>query len=129
MNANNLVIRDQSREVMLITADGELILNIENAPAAAQALMDEFHRLSGFVNPRPIDTAPRDGTLFDIERGGVPYLDCYFDERGLLVQEHDYPSMTRLFNMTVDIPMTWTPRPASRLKPYEANKYGVRYVP
>lgn len=79
--------------------------------------------------PVGLESAPRDGSLFDVQQNGVPYLDCHFSSTGALVQEHDYPSMTRIFNMGVGYEFSWTPRPADRIMPYARNAQGLRYIP
>lgn len=79
--------------------------------------------------PLGLESAPRDGSLFDVQQNGVPYLDCHFDSGGKLVQEHSYPSMTRIFDMGKDHVFSWTPRPADRIMPYTENSNGRKYIP
>lgn len=79
--------------------------------------------------PLGLETAPRDGSLFDVQHNGIPYLDCHFDSYGRLVQEHDYPSMTRIFDMGVGHEFSWMPRPADRIMPYAKNAQGRKYIP
>lgn len=79
--------------------------------------------------PQSLDSAPRDGSLFDVQQNGVPYLDCHFDSGGKLVQEHGYPGMTRVFDMRPGHNFSWTPRPADRIMPYAENANGRKYIP
>ncbi len=75
---------------------------------------------------RPLDTAPR-GQLIDVQIRGIPYLDCKLMDGGQLVLEHGYPSVLRIFGNTESA--TWSPRPDDRMKPYETNERGEKYVP
>lgn len=79
--------------------------------------------------PLGLESAPRDGSLFDVQQNGVPYLDCHFDSQGRLCQQHGYPSMTRIFDMGQGHAFSWTPRPADRIKPYSENANGRKYIP
>lgn len=79
--------------------------------------------------PLGLDSAPRDGSLFDLQVNGLPYLDCRFTSHGRLVQEHGYPAMTRYFFMDKAHEYLWTPRPADRVQPYSKNAKGERYIP
>lgn len=78
--------------------------------------------------PMSLDSAPRDGSLFDVQQNGIPYLDCHFTSGGALHQEHSYPSMTRVFDLSAG-DFSWTPRPADRIQPYAMNATGRKYVP
>lgn len=73
-----------------------------------------------------IETAPRDGTLFDAMRNGIRFTDCQFDEHGRLFRVHSYPSVTTRFRKW---PTHWMPRPAGLIAPYEVNDQGEKYVP
>lgn len=75
---------------------------------------------------QPMDTAPRDGTLFDVIRNGIRHVDCHIDEHGRLVKRHGHPSMTKVFFTPCD---GWMSRPDGLIKPYEANSDGMRYIP
>jgi hypothetical protein len=67
---------------------------------------------------QPIETAPRDGSFFDVTWAGethrylpVPYrmTDCYWDERmGGVVRKHGYPASTTWFSPQ---PTHWMPLP------------------
>lgn len=78
--------------------------------------------------PMSLDSAPRDGSLFDVQQDGIPYLDCRFDSYGRLVQIHGYPSSTRVFDIRSGN-FAWTPRPADRVQPYANNAAGRKYIP
>lgn len=78
--------------------------------------------------PMTLDSAPRDGTLFDLQQDGIPFLDCRFDSYGRLVQIHGYPSSTRVFDLNAGN-FAWTPRPADRVQPYANNAAGRKYIP
>lgn len=79
--------------------------------------------------PTSLDSAPRDGSLFDVQIDGVPYLDCRFDSTGALFQRHGYPAVTRIFNLAGERSVSWTPRPADRIQPYAENASGRKYIP
>lgn len=73
-----------------------------------------------------IETCPKDGTFFDALRDGIRHTDCHF-ERGAVVKEHGYPSMTKIFLKRK--PTHWMPRPEGLIEPYAANEYGEQYIP
>lgn len=74
----------------------------------------------------PMETAPRDGTLFDMVCNRIRYTDCNYDQHGRLVRKHSYPSLTTWFTSEGD---GWRPRPPGLVKPYETAENGVLYVP
>lgn len=79
--------------------------------------------------PLGLETAPRDGSLFDIQWNGIPYLDCHFDSQGQLVQRFGKAICTQEFDTGKNCEVSWTPRPADRIMPYAKNSNGARYVP
>jgi hypothetical protein len=76
---------------------------------------------------QPIDTAPRDGTLFDVIRYGIRYTDCAFNADGWLIRKHGYPSSTTVFTAVANC--KWMARPDDLIAPYETNEQGEKYVP
>ena len=75
---------------------------------------------------QPMDSAPTDGTLVDLNFDGVRRIDCEF-HRGSWSKEHGYPSMRTYWPK--QIPSGWMPRPIGLVDPYESNPHGVKYVP
>lgn len=80
------------------------------------------------IQLRPMSEAPRDGTLFDVFRRGIRWIDCHFDERGRLVREHGFPSVTQWFYKPDEFD-GWLPRPDGLVPPYMMNDAGERYIP
>lgn len=93
--------------------------------------LDIADRLQSIEQPKPtwqpIDTAPRDGTLFDVRFGGIRYTDCFFDADGLLVRRHNYPSIRTVFMRAETA--EWMPRPPGLIQPYDTDDNGRQYIP
>lgn len=94
------------------------------ADCPSELLLD---MLLSLTEGRPIDTAPRDGTLFDMTLRGRRYIDCKANAAGQISREHGYPAVTTMFGNTDGA--TWLPRPEGLLQPYEVNAAGEKYVP
>lgn len=70
----------------------------------------------------PIDSAPRDRTLFDVMRDGIRWTDCHFEPRyNCIVRVHGYPSVTTVFKPQ---PTHWMPRPGGLVDPYTGGTTG-----
>lgn len=70
----------------------------------------------------PIDSAPRDRTLFDVMRDGIRWTDCHFEPRyNCIMRVHGYPSVTTVFRPQ---PTHWMPRPGGLVDPYTGGNIG-----
>ncbi|HEX8421192.1 MAG TPA: hypothetical protein VF638_14395 [Sphingomonas sp.] len=75
----------------------------------------------------PMDHAPLDGTLIDLNFNGIRYTDCHFNEaHNCWAKQHGYPAMERVFFAK---PTGWQYRPDDLVDPYETTEDGVKYVP
>jgi len=75
----------------------------------------------------PMNHAPRDGTLIDLNFAGIRHIDCHFDSRhNCWAKDQGYPSTKRIFFQQ---PTGWMYRPAELVMPYHTNDAGDRYIP
>lgn len=97
-------------------------VSVDHTPMVPDRAPDEPTDENPFDPWLPIETAPRDRTLFDVMREGVRWTDCHYSPRyKCVVRVHGYPSMTTIFRPQ---PTHWMPRPTGLTDPYTGGTTG-----
>lgn len=99
-----------AKVIAMIARDQAVPATIEPHFAAklfARHRLSTISTLSARVEWQPIESVPKDGTLFDVWRDGVRFTDCHW-ERGLVMRKRGYPATWEVFNPQ---PTHWMPLP------------------